>query len=64
MSDIQTASLFALQEIRPKINTRQRTVLNLLLNHTDMTNTEIAYELHWPVNTVTSLTKELREAGK
>lgn len=68
MTNVQTTSLFALDEIRrssrPTLGERQRAVLDELRKQANMTNSEIAASLHVPINTITPRTHELVKMKK
>lgn len=63
MSAVQQTSLFAFEEIQPKIGKKQKAVRDMLALHADMTDKELAYALGWEINTVTPRRGELVKAG-
>lgn len=56
-------SLHALASIKPTLSDRQAVVYGLLERSHALTNSEIARELGWSVNTVTPRCLELRNMG-
>lgn len=51
-------------EVEPTLGERQKAVYELLANAGEnLTNSEIAGRLNWPINTVTPRIFELRKAG-
>ena len=64
-SGVQSTSIFAYHhEIKPTLSDRQNALYAELAKHPNMTNSELAVALGWPINTVTPRCKELREAGR
>lgn len=61
---MQETSVAALFEIEPTLGQRQARVYEALCGFPDMTNSELAAYLNWPINTVTPRTNELVKAGK
>lgn len=61
---IRDTSREAYDTIAPVLSARQAVVLGLLEASEPLTNSEIARELGWPINTVTPRCLELREMGK
>lgn len=62
---LQTTSLFAYRnEVRPTLSARQEAVMDVLADHEDMTNSEIAQALGWSINRITGRTNELVKLGK
>lgn len=66
MTAVQDTSLHAYRmEVVPTLGERQQVVYDLLeKSHENLTNSEIAARLNWPINCVTPRIYELREAGK
>lgn len=64
---VQETSLRAYREIQPRLGEKQAEVLKVLRaardTGFDFTNCELAFVLHWPINTVTPRVKELRDYG-
>jgi predicted ArsR family transcriptional regulator len=56
-------SLFALKSIQHQLPRRQNQVYEALKLHGEMTNGELAYTLHIPINQVTPRVLELRKGG-
>jgi len=52
-------------EVEPTLGERQKAVYDLLVSAGEnLTNSEIASRLNWPINTVTPRIFELRKVGK
>lgn len=61
---MQPTSLEAYEEVKKTLGTRQLRVLEKLdYNPTAMTNTELAYAMDLPINTITPRIFELRQKG-
>lgn len=60
---IAETSLEAYQKVKPKINNRQRIVLDVIKVNGAITNEGISDALGWPINQVTPRVNELRYAG-
>lgn len=50
-------------DVRPTLSERQKTVYELLEHEINLTNSEIAARLDWPINCVTPRVYELRDMG-
>ena len=65
MSQVQETSLLAFREIQPRLGRKQATVYRVIQDATvrgfDVTNTELARILKWPINRITGRVKELRD---
>lgn len=58
---IQPTSLLSYyEEVLPTLGDRQKKVLEAFMQKENFTNTELAYFLQWPINTVTPRVFELR----
>ncbi len=60
---VQETSLAAYADAVPQLRPRQKKVYEILEEQGPMTNLEIAYYLHWPINIVTPRTNELVKLG-
>lgn len=60
---MQTTSLEAYEEVKKTLGKRQARVFNLLYYSDPTTNSELAAQLGWPINTVTPRVFELRGKG-
>ena len=64
MIQAQPTSLFAyINEVKPTLGHRQKTIYEALGLRESFTNTEMAAYLDWPINTITPRMKELRKIG-
>jgi len=62
---VQQPSLFSFhKKVIPTRTERHTAVLEALEGSFDLTNTELADALQWPINRVTPRVNELREAGR
>ena len=59
----QQTSLFAFAEVRRDLPARQRSVLEQLKEHEDMTDRELKMALGWEINAVVPRRNELVKAG-
>lgn len=59
----ETSTRAFLIDVLPTLGPRQKAVYDALEAHGPLTNLEMAYQLHWPINTVTPRCKELRDLG-
>ena len=62
-TDMKNTSLNAYESIKPDLGKKQQDVLEVIENHPNLCNYEIAEKLGWPINRVTPRCKELREFG-
>jgi transcription initiation factor IIE alpha subunit len=60
---IQPTSLVSYYEILPNLGKRQKMVLEVIENNPEITNTEIAAQLKFPINSITPRVFELRKKG-
>jgi predicted HTH transcriptional regulator len=60
---IAETSLEAYEGVKPKINNRQKIVLDVIEMNGAITNEGISEALGWPINQVTPRVNELRYAG-
>lgn len=60
---IQTTSLFAFKDIQSAFPRRQKQVRDAIATQPDLTNGELAFKLHMPINCVTPRILEFRKAG-
>lgn len=64
MSNVQSTSLHAYHsEVVPTLGDRQRAVYDELEKAENLTNSELAGRLNWPINCITPRVYELREVG-
>lgn len=61
---VQNTSIEAFKRVKPILGRNQMKVLNLLRENHDLTNSEIANKLGWPINRVTPRVYELRQLGE
>lgn len=60
---IAETSLEAYEKVKPKINNRQKIVLDVIKVNGAITNEGISFALGWPINQVTPRVNELRHMG-
>jgi hypothetical protein len=66
-TDVRLTSLFAYHgEVKEKMGRKQELVMEKFYEAPvdNMTNSELAYALNWPINTITPRVYELRHLGK
>lgn len=63
MTHVRDTSVAAYQDVQAHLGEKQQVVLTVLQDTPNMTNTEIAQSLGWPINTVTPRVYELRNLG-